>query len=83
MMEAVRTSEMSVYFNVTSRLYIPEFCKLHTRRRENLKSHLVKLIVMVKNSVILGWRRNPCLETLSSNPQSDIILTELPSLTLI
>jgi hypothetical protein len=26
-------------FNVTTRLYVPEDSKLHTRRRENLKSH--------------------------------------------
>jgi hypothetical protein len=39
MMEAVRTSESSVNFNVTTRRYIPEDSKLHTRRRENLKSH--------------------------------------------
>jgi hypothetical protein len=38
MMEAVRTSETSVNFNVTTRRYIPEDSKLHTRRRENLKS---------------------------------------------
>jgi hypothetical protein len=38
-MEAVRTSETSVNFNVTTRRYIPEDPKLHTRRRENLKSH--------------------------------------------
>jgi hypothetical protein len=35
--EAVRTSEMSV--NVTTRRYIPEDSKFHTRRRENMKSH--------------------------------------------
>jgi hypothetical protein len=40
MMEAVRTSETSVHFNVTTRRYIPEDSKLHTRRRENLKSHI-------------------------------------------
>jgi hypothetical protein len=40
MMEAVRTSETSDDFNVTTRRYIPEDSKLHTRRRENLKSHL-------------------------------------------
>jgi hypothetical protein len=39
MMEAVRTSEMSVNFNVTARRGIPEESKLHTRRRENLKAH--------------------------------------------
>jgi hypothetical protein len=38
MMEAVRTAETSAHFNVTTRRYIPEDCKLHTRRRENLKS---------------------------------------------
>jgi hypothetical protein len=40
MMEAVRTSETSVNFNVATRLYIPEDSKLHTHRRENLKSHI-------------------------------------------
>jgi hypothetical protein len=39
MMEAVRTSETSVHFNVATRRYIPEDSKLHTRRFENLKSH--------------------------------------------
>jgi hypothetical protein len=37
MMEEVRTSETSVYSNATTRRYIPECCKLHTARRENLK----------------------------------------------
>jgi hypothetical protein len=41
MMEAVRTSETSVSFNVTTQINIPEDSKLHTRRRENLKSHPV------------------------------------------
>jgi hypothetical protein len=40
-MEAVRTSEMSVNFSLTTRRYIPEDSKLHTRRRENLKSHIL------------------------------------------
>jgi hypothetical protein len=40
LMEAVRTSETSVNFNVTTRRYIPEDSKLHTRRREDLKSCL-------------------------------------------
>jgi hypothetical protein len=39
MMETVRTSETSAYLNVTTRRYIAEDCKLHTRRRETLKSH--------------------------------------------
>jgi hypothetical protein len=36
MIEAVHTSETSVNFNVTTRRYIPEDSKLHTRRLENL-----------------------------------------------
>jgi hypothetical protein len=40
MMEAVRTSETSVS-SETTRRYIPEDSDLHTRRRENLKSHIV------------------------------------------
>jgi hypothetical protein len=39
MMEAVRTSEPLVNFNETTRRYIPDDSKFHTRRRENLKSH--------------------------------------------
>jgi hypothetical protein len=44
MIEAVRTSETSVHFNVTTRRYIPEDSKLHTRRRENLKSHYISFL---------------------------------------
>jgi len=40
MMEAVRTSETSVHSNETTWRYIPEDSKFHTRRRENLKSHM-------------------------------------------
>jgi hypothetical protein len=39
MMEEVRTSEMSVNFNVTTQGYIPEESKYHTRSSENQKSH--------------------------------------------
>jgi hypothetical protein len=39
MTEVVRTSETSVNFNVTTRRYVPEDSKLHTRRRENMKCH--------------------------------------------
>jgi hypothetical protein len=43
MMEAVRTSETSVH-NYFTRQYIPEDnSEHHTRRRENLKSHIVNL----------------------------------------
>jgi hypothetical protein len=39
MIEAVRTSETSFYSKETTLLYIPDVSKLHTRRRENLKSY--------------------------------------------
>jgi hypothetical protein len=44
MMEAVSTSETSVNFYETTRRNIPEGCHLHTRRRENLKSHGVIVV---------------------------------------
>jgi hypothetical protein len=40
MMEAVRTSETLVNIYLTTWQYIPEDSKLHTHRRENLKSHI-------------------------------------------
>jgi hypothetical protein len=43
-MEAVRTSEMSVNFNVTTRRYIPEESEIQTCCRENLKFHTVRLL---------------------------------------
>jgi hypothetical protein len=39
MMEVARTSETSVHIYLTTRQCIPEDSELHTRRRENLKSH--------------------------------------------
>jgi hypothetical protein len=39
MMEAARTSETSVDIQLRIRQYIPEDSELHTRRREDLKSH--------------------------------------------
>jgi hypothetical protein len=39
MMEPASTSETSVNFHQTTRLNNPEEIHLHTRRRENLKSH--------------------------------------------
>jgi hypothetical protein len=35
-------SETSVYIQLRTRQYIPEDSELHTRRRENLKSHTLK-----------------------------------------
>jgi hypothetical protein len=43
MMGAVRTSETSVNFNVTTCRYIPKDSKRHARRRENLKSHKIPI----------------------------------------
>jgi hypothetical protein len=45
MMETVSTFETSVYFYETTRRNIPEDSLLHTRRRENLKSHLIREII--------------------------------------
>jgi hypothetical protein len=39
MMEAIHTSETSVYYNKPIWHNIQELSNLHTRRRENLKSH--------------------------------------------
>jgi hypothetical protein len=39
MIEAARNSETSVDIQLRTRQYIPEDSELHTRRRENLKSH--------------------------------------------
>jgi hypothetical protein len=38
--EAVRTSETSVDIQLRTLQYIQEDSELHTRRRENLKSHM-------------------------------------------
>jgi hypothetical protein len=59
MMEAVRNPETSVNFYFTTRQYIPEDYKLHSRRRENLKSqrngniilNLLLLIISEKLSI--------------------------------
>jgi hypothetical protein len=40
MMEAACTSQTSVDIQLRTRQYIPEDSELHTRRRENLKSHI-------------------------------------------
>jgi hypothetical protein len=44
MIEAARTSETSVDIDSTTQQYIPEDSELHTRRRENLKSHIPLLV---------------------------------------
>jgi hypothetical protein len=45
MIEAASTSETSVNFYKTTRRNNPEDSHLHIRRRENLKSQLVRLII--------------------------------------
>jgi hypothetical protein len=50
-MEAVRTSETSVNFNVITRRYMPEDSKLHTRRRKNLKSRISLLSDFLKGNI--------------------------------
>jgi hypothetical protein len=42
-MEAARTFEISVDIQLRTRQYIPEDSELHTRRRDNLKSHNIKM----------------------------------------
>jgi hypothetical protein len=68
MMEAVRTSETSVNFNVTIRRYIPEDSKLHTHRRENLLSHSSAGVSACFSFIVPRYR--PC---------SGQITTSLPS----
>jgi hypothetical protein len=46
MMEAASTSKTSVNFYQTTWCNNPEDSQLHTRRRENLKSHLATLILL-------------------------------------
>jgi hypothetical protein len=56
MMEAARTSETSVDSHFT-RLYIPEVnSEHHTRRRENLKSHIVKGLFSVSSLLELFYK---------------------------
>jgi hypothetical protein len=55
MMEAARTSKMSVN-NYFRRQYIPEDnSELHTRRRENLKSHEVLEVVQWSVSMFVVY----------------------------
>jgi hypothetical protein len=54
MMQAARTSETSVD-NYFTRQYIPEDnSELHTRRRENLKSHIQLLFSLYFNKLLNG-----------------------------
>jgi hypothetical protein len=62
MMEAVRISETSVNFNVTTRRYIPEDSKLHSRCLENLKS---RVFISVQRAIFS--QRRTTLTLLSCN----------------
>jgi hypothetical protein len=54
MMEAARTSETSVDNYFTGQ-YIPEdSCELHTRRRENLKTHLGLPVFIIPIGLVLN-----------------------------
>jgi hypothetical protein len=61
MMEAACTSETSVDIRLRTRQYIAEDSELHTRRRENLKSH-----------IMVGW-----FEDTSSKKEVVVILVQL------
>jgi hypothetical protein len=50
-MEAARTSETSVDIQLRTRQYIPGDSELHTRRCENLKSHIY---TSLNTQIILG-----------------------------
>jgi hypothetical protein len=52
-MEAAHISETSVDIQLSTRQYIPEDSELHTRRRENLKSHTVIISLTCNNRFIV------------------------------
>jgi hypothetical protein len=56
MMEAARTSEKSVNFYQTARRNNPEDSHLHTRRRENLKSHFSLLVLFLNDNIYSAAR---------------------------
>jgi hypothetical protein len=63
-MEAARTSETSVDIQLRTRQYIPEDCELHTRRRENLKSHTA---VLMNQFCVLFSLHNSCCKRGKTN----------------
>jgi hypothetical protein len=78
----LRTSETSVYFNGTTRYYVPEGCH-RTRHRENLKSHIphylsisvhVASIAVDKLHQTVNCPR-PCLNSRALGPLASTITT--------
>jgi hypothetical protein len=49
------SSETLVNFYQTTRCYNPEDSNLRAHRRENLKSYLIKLVVLKKKGNSIGW----------------------------
>jgi hypothetical protein len=54
-MEAVRTSETSLYSNETTRCYIAEGCHLHTRRHEILNIYKKWFKIVFFTAFALRW----------------------------
>jgi hypothetical protein len=71
-MEAVRTSETSVNFNVTTRRYIPEDSKLHIRRRENLNSHSVYIFCQPDPQSAINLK---CVDEVNISSEDDTRVT--------
>jgi hypothetical protein len=67
MMEAASTSETSVYFYQVTRRNIPEDSRLHTCRRENLKSHRQRYIIPPKWKMFVSkiFARIPVLQIIT------------------
>jgi hypothetical protein len=61
MMEAVHISETSVNFNVITLRYIPEDSTLHTRRRENLKSHITSQLTIKLTTKLIKHQHLPAV----------------------
>jgi hypothetical protein len=88
MMEAARTSETSVDIQLRTLQYIPEDSELHTRRRENLKSHIAihqlaplkfETVLRRKTEVVMNL---PCFicTTVTSSKKCFIKLQKLSTL---
>jgi hypothetical protein len=65
MIQAERTTETSVYLNKYARCFIPDGCHIRTRRRENLKSHRLLYIRMLRypTAQVTESEKNKCVFT--------------------